>query len=374
MRVLRIALLIFAFVGIATPALAHVDLEGLRPTAAVTTVTPSPRENAVQAALETAKATDPIDKRVLAGVHDFYAARNFDLLWLGNLDAPRQMAGLRDAMDKAADYGLDPTAYATPKLAAHYHDDPQELAQADVEFSLAAARFVTHIASGRIRPEDISPQITLQPERPDIAEALTRLSQSPDIAADLAAYEPPHPQYAALKAALAKLRADAESEQQRIVIPDGGLLKPGARDARAPLLRARLGIELAADADPEIYDTPLVERGEGLSGGKRPQHGRDRRAADDSADERAKPRGGDRLAHRQPGALALDAARPRRVPRPSERTRVHGARGAGRRRRARNTGDRGQADQPDADLLERDKPHHRQSILERARPRSFATS
>jgi L,D-transpeptidase YcbB len=255
MRVLCVALLVPALAGFAMPAFARID-DGF--SEAITT--PSPRAVAVRAVLDEASDTgDPIEKIVLGGVRDFYAARNDDLLWVGHLDAPQQATTLRTAMDKAADYGLDPHAYATPKLAEHYPDDPRRLAEADVEFSLAVARLVTHIASGRVDPAAISHLITLEPERPDIAEALTRLSQSVNVAADLASYEPQHPQYVALKAQLAKLRASATEEEERIVVPDGGLMRPGKRDDRAPILRARLDVTLAPDADPEIYDQTLVE-------------------------------------------------------------------------------------------------------------------
>ncbi len=255
MRVLRVALLIPLLAGFAMPALARIDL----PESERTIVQPSLREAAVRTLLDQASdASDPVEKGVLTGVRDFYAARDFHLLWLGSLNAPAQMTELRQAMDKAADYGLDPSVYATPKLAAHYADDPDQLAAADIEFSRAVARFVTHIASGRIKPSAISDIIGLKPERPDVAEVLNRLSQSSDVAADLASYEPPHRQYAALKAELAKLRASA-ADETRIVIPDGGLLKPGEDDDRAPLLRARLSIPLAPDADPEVYGTPLVD-------------------------------------------------------------------------------------------------------------------
>ena len=94
---------------------------------------------------------------------------NFDLVWLSDRAATPQMTALRAAMDAAASYGLDPAGYPTPHLAAMYVDDPASLAEADVEFSLAAARFVMHLGAGRIRPRDISSIITLEPEYPDIA-------------------------------------------------------------------------------------------------------------------------------------------------------------------------------------------------------------
>jgi murein L,D-transpeptidase YcbB/YkuD len=256
MRVLRVAVLISAVAGFAMPALARIDTDEL----AQIIDLPSARAAAVEDILAaTEDSGSRIEKDIVAAVRDFYKGRSFDLLWLGDLAETPQMAALRAAMDKAAEHGLSPADYATPKLAARYPDDARALAEADVEFSLAAARFVTHIASGRIVPTDISPLITLEPEHPNLTEALARLSQSADVAADLAAFEPPHPQYAALKAALAKLRASAADDAERIVVPEGALLKPGKSDARAPLLRQRLGIGLAADTDPEVYDEPLVE-------------------------------------------------------------------------------------------------------------------
>jgi murein L,D-transpeptidase YcbB/YkuD len=256
MRVLRVALLFPALAFFATPTFALVD----RDPSAETIVQPSPRAIAVQAALDQAGETaDPIEKLVISGVRDFYTARNFEPLWLADLHPTAQMSALRQAMDDATDYGLDPGSYATPNLAPSYPDDPPRLAAADVEFTLAVARFVTHVASGRVAPSDISALITLQPERPDIGEALSRLSQSADPAANIALYEPPQEQYAALKTALAELRKTAAEEEERVVVPEGDLLKPGGADSRVPLLRARLEIPLAPEADPEIYDDSLVD-------------------------------------------------------------------------------------------------------------------
>jgi len=168
------------------------------------------------------------------------------------------MLELRDLMNAAAEDGLDAAAYETPVLAITDPPDPGTLAQADVEFSLAVARYVTHLASGRILPTEISKLITLEPERPDIGEALQRLSRSGNLATDLASFAPPHPEYQALKAALAKLRA-APSEPEPVIVPEGKALKPGQSDERVPLLRARLDVLPSPDADPDFYDDALVE-------------------------------------------------------------------------------------------------------------------
>jgi murein L,D-transpeptidase YcbB/YkuD len=73
----------------------------------------------------------------------------------------------------------------------------------------------------------------------------------------VAKFEPQHPEYLALKAALAKLRTLPTEEQVRI--PEGKTLKPGKSDERVPLLRARLQLALAEDTDPNVFDEALVE-------------------------------------------------------------------------------------------------------------------
>jgi murein L,D-transpeptidase YcbB/YkuD len=218
----------------------------------------SAQAEAVRHALAEAKESgDAIEELVLADVRSFYADRHFELLWLPNGKARPQMSGLARRIRAAASYGLDPGDYALPDLRLAYPDNPALRAEADVAFSRAVALFATHVASGRMRPGDISRIITLEPERPGVAEVLTRLSRTAGVAAALQRYEPAHPQYRALKAALAKL-ASAGDEATRVVVPEGALLRPGRRDARVPALRARLGLAAASDTEPDVYDEVLV--------------------------------------------------------------------------------------------------------------------
>jgi murein L,D-transpeptidase YcbB/YkuD len=118
-------------------------------------------------------------------------------------------------------------------------------------------RFATHIAAGRLQPRDISRIITLEPERPPVADVLSTLSATAAVGASLARREPPHSQYRALKKALAELRASAASDD-RIVVPEGAALRPGARDERVPILRARLGVIADPDGESDVYDEVLV--------------------------------------------------------------------------------------------------------------------
>lgn len=224
---------------------------------------------AVRAVIEKVAANDPVEKTLVESIGKFYEGGGYELIWIGERQATRQMTALRRRMDAAEEYGLDPVLYRTANFALTYPADTKLLARADVEFSLTVARFVTHIASGRISPAEVSRLITLRPERPDVAKVLETLTRGAGVAIALGRFEPPHPQYRALKAKLAELRAS--NNDDRIVIPEGTLLKPASSDQRAPLLRARLNVSLSADADPERYDEPLVEavqafqRGSGLN-------------------------------------------------------------------------------------------------------------
>ena len=279
------ALLVGALVATALPAAAAPESiylgtrEGDRGYGPLSVHMFAAKARAVEAELAAAEhGGNAIERGVLEGVRDFYAARNHRTLWFsGGEPLPRTLT-LSRRMQAADEYGLDPSLYATPTFVQRLYYDPERLAAADVAFSRAVARFVTHIASGRLVPGSVHELITLEPEQPDIGEALEALAQTPSIGQVLAAYEPPHPQYWALKAALAELRA-LGSEEERIVVPDGRLLRPGMSDERVPLLRARLDVpleipqgdgadelQLAEDtergadpeATPDLYDDALV--------------------------------------------------------------------------------------------------------------------
>jgi murein L,D-transpeptidase YcbB/YkuD len=264
MVVLRVALLLGALAATVLPAAAATDI-GILGTAASN---PSASQISARLALAEVRAVeaglaaaddrgDAIERIVLEGVRGFYEVRGFEPLWFNAGDVSAQAVTLRRRMDAADEYGLDPALYATPHFALRHYYDPGRLAEADVEFSRAVARFVTHIASGRIRPTDISSLITLEPERPDVGEALWRLSQEPSVDTLLAGYESQHPQYRVLKAKLAELRAIGEKDE-RIIVPEGALLKPAMSDERVALLRERLGVQLTPESAADLYDDATV--------------------------------------------------------------------------------------------------------------------
>ncbi|MGQ7793995.1 L,D-transpeptidase family protein [Faunimonas sp. B44] len=200
---------------------------------------------------------DRIEREILANVRAFYKARRFEPAWIVDRKATRNAKALVARMSRAAEDGLDPSAYATPPVHFFALKDPQVAAQADIAITLAAARFVAHLAAGQLVPSSLGEGLSQKPERPDLAAALARLVAADDAALAVEALEPPHPEYRALKAELARLRA-APAEAETVEIPPGPALKLGGRGERVALLRARLALPGAQPSDEAVFDDALL--------------------------------------------------------------------------------------------------------------------
>ena len=92
-------------------------------------------------------------------------------------------------------------------------------------------------------------------EFPDPAVTLAKMAAATDVAPTLAAFNPPHEGYKALKAKLAELRA-AATEKQVVRVPAGPTLRPGMEDPRVAVLRKRL--EIPGDRDSHLYDEDVA--------------------------------------------------------------------------------------------------------------------
>jgi murein L,D-transpeptidase YcbB/YkuD len=83
------------------------------------------------------------------------------------------------------------------------------------------------------------------------------ISGATDAVAALVSYNPPHPEFEALRKKLAELRAADEAERP-IAIPEGQTLKLGVADARIGFLRKRLNVSSDVES-PEIFDEAVAE-------------------------------------------------------------------------------------------------------------------
>jgi murein L,D-transpeptidase YcbB/YkuD len=190
----------------------------------------------------------------------FYGSRHFEPIWLdetatGDVAFSEAAQKILKLFAAAATEGLRPSDYLTPDLdVAGAKGDPLKMAALETAFSGATLRYATHIYTGRIVPGSVSPRLDIAPKQLDEASLLVQLASSPDPVAVLAALEPTHPEFLALKAALATF--DETQTDRPVQVAEGPTLKPGMSDPRVPVLRQRL--ELPA-ADGTVYDDALVD-------------------------------------------------------------------------------------------------------------------
>lgn len=212
----------------------------------------APVEQAIARALAT-----PASGKDQEAIAAFYGARADAPVFVDQKGLNARGKALVARFAAAGEDGLDPSAYKTPKLTG---TDPDQLAQAELRLAASALLYARHAQAGRFDPSRISPGITPTRSFPDPLAVLNTLATAPDAGAALAAYNPTHPGYVALKAKLAEARGTAPASTKRMpFIPDGMRIRPGDVDVRVPLLRERLGLPASRAANDRVYDPDVVE-------------------------------------------------------------------------------------------------------------------
>ena len=185
-------------------------------------------------------------------VEAFYAARNYAPLWIQDGALTERARTVMARLKNASADGLDPADYPLPELTGA---SAEAEADADLKLTASVLDFARHLAVGRIAPARVTAEVEYGHHTPDPGDILKKISQARDVNAAFDGFDPPEQGFRALKAKLAELRAQAgDSDSNRI--PDGPAIKPGAKDARIPLLRARLRTKSKRPADI-TYDRAL---------------------------------------------------------------------------------------------------------------------
>ena len=213
---------------------------------------------------------------VLAAVARYYAARGNAPIWVSDSGPNGQAEAVAGLLAEADLDGLNPEDYGVgailPLLTATGGD---ELAELELRLSAGLAQFAADLGQGRTEPHIADPKLYLFRDRVDPAQVIGGAAEAPDIAAYLEGYRPQNPRYARLKQTLSDYRALA-ARGGWAPVPEGPALKPGMRDARVPLLRARLRLwgdlpegaepgqgmaqQVTAGEDPaHLYDDALVQ-------------------------------------------------------------------------------------------------------------------
>ena len=185
----------------------------------------------------------PVDRAVLDRI---YAPRQYAPVWLNDVsDAsgpalhPRGEAVLRH-LGQAETEGLDPADYHLGDIAARAGGaDARTLAEFDLLLTEALARFARDVRIGRVAPRSVDGDILIPPPSLDLAETVLTVIHAPDIGERLAALPPPHPEYANLRTALARMRKVAKAGGWAVV-GEGQVLRPGMQDPNVAAVRRHL--------------------------------------------------------------------------------------------------------------------------------------
>lgn len=194
------------------------------------------------------------------GVEQFYKARNFAPLWVSNGAGNDRAKSAIAYLGKAEDVGLDPADYVTPDMKSASTAD--SLADAEIKLTAAAVTFARHAQIGRVHFTRVSADMQFDLKAPDTADVLNKLADGSDAAKVLDSYNPPMPEFKALREKLAELRQNggvvAKTEEAKpavIRVEEGKTLKPGMKDERVVALRKRL--DIAGDKNNEAYDNDV---------------------------------------------------------------------------------------------------------------------
>lgn len=185
---------------------------------------------------------------------EFYAARNDAPIWIEKGEPTRAARAVVAQLAQADEDGLDPAGY--PVIPVSRDASPADLARAELALSASAFAYARDARGGRVDPTGLSKLLTPSLSLPSVPDVLAELSQASDAAAALAAYQPSHAGYTALRRQLALLRDSTSATSAHAAIPSGPVLRTGMRDERVGLLRERLGLPAQPGAP---YDDELAE-------------------------------------------------------------------------------------------------------------------
>ena len=217
-------------------------------------------------------ADDPEGKRTWKAVRAFYEQHGYAPAWFEDGKPRAQVQVLRDAVKNASAEGLNPAHYDvqfvdTLKPEHSFfggdHLPADAVADADTRLTYTLARYADHLLRGRVRPGDVDKHWFGNQRDTDVAKVLKESLASPDLRASLAALAPRHPEYQALKKALAAHREIAAHGGWPAVPADALSLKPGKPGASVATLRARLVVSGDLPSGPvpaqPVFDAPLRE-------------------------------------------------------------------------------------------------------------------
>ncbi|MGZ9115691.1 MAG: L,D-transpeptidase scaffold domain-containing protein, partial [Methylocystis sp.] len=187
---------------------------------------------------------EPDDSRSVqrSEIAAYYKTRDFAPIWR---DADGFTKSAKSALDTLRDAGRDGLRVKTPAQESSWS------AEGELALSEAVADYAAQASGARVNPATISPDIEERPSVVKPAQALDAIAEAGDGAgARLAAFNPPHPAYAALREKLAELRAARGHPRREATAAHGSDARPITNFASLPEAKAkRVEAEIIANME-----------------------------------------------------------------------------------------------------------------------------
>jgi murein L,D-transpeptidase YcbB/YkuD len=223
-------------------------------------VADDPVRKAIDARLDALEATLRGPQRPwLEAISALYEARDFRPIWLANPMDTKAARAAAGEIARAGDWGLDPAQMRVPDLGTLTRE-PQRLAEAEVQLSLAALTYVAHARGHRVDPSQLSKWLDQRPKAVSAID-MVQVADAEDPAAALRSLHPKHPQFEKLRQAYLKMRGTSPPASARpIAVPESGpRLKIGSTHADVAILRKRLDVPAGDAAQSQTFDAALAD-------------------------------------------------------------------------------------------------------------------
>ncbi len=206
---------------------------------------PSPVQNAIKARFAAAApAWASEDPKAWRQAKAAYEARGYAPLWTDDGEPRAEVAALEEAIQRAPEDGLDPARYDIAYVKAmklrssgiiKKGSPPEQVAEAEARLSFLFVALARDLQAGRVEPGKVDKHWYGKAREADFVKTLPATVEKDGVEKALAGMVPRHPQYLALKQALARYREIA-AQGGWPAVP----AKPGASGPGVAALVARL--------------------------------------------------------------------------------------------------------------------------------------
>ncbi len=203
-------------------------------------------------------SSDDERSRVMADIADYYGRVDAKPIWVGPSGWTIKANEFMSELARADQYALNPADYKIG-IQVNERTPAGALAVAEIDMSILAAKYASHARGGRVDPSQLSLWLDVKPQPINASEVLRTLAETSDMSQAVRALHPRHPQFERLRLAYLAERGDIEPPALPMIQP-GDTIASGARHPDIVLIRERLGIPAASDANADLLDRTLMKR------------------------------------------------------------------------------------------------------------------